>query len=88
MSLIFVRNPVLVFRTLTELPLGIGPVEHVPYERLETAVDDESTACSLQGMVFPDVMRQYRLLTSQPMNNMCRYLNYWDGLNIYLLFHC
>jgi hypothetical protein len=49
----FCKEPGLSFSN-PELPLDIGPVEHVPYERLETAVDDESTACSLQGMVFPD----------------------------------
>jgi hypothetical protein len=37
-----------------ELPSNVGPTELVPHEQLEAAVDDEETACNLQGMVFND----------------------------------
>jgi hypothetical protein len=47
-----------------ELPDHLGPTELVPDEQLKAAVDNEETACNLQGMVFYDDELGWCLVTN------------------------
>ncbi len=52
-----------VFADPTEL-LKIGAIVNLPYQVLESAGDDEATACTIQGMVFHEQELGWSIVTN------------------------
>ncbi len=48
------KTGVDVLGPLNAFKLGTSTTELIPYEIVETAADNEATACELQGMIFHD----------------------------------